>query len=63
MHFSFPVKRSLCLILTKAGQLYAKFPVIRVYEGVFSVSSVIICMWTNTDFNRNAYVSEFESVR
>jgi len=37
------------LILTKAGQLYVKFPIIRVYEGLFSVSSVILCMWTDTE--------------
>jgi len=49
MHISFHVKRSLCLILTKAGQLYVKFPIIRVYEGLFSVSSVIICMWTDIE--------------
>jgi len=62
IHISFHVKRSLYLILTKAGQLHLKFPIIRFYEGLFSVSSVIICMWTDTeiliDFNRNAYVSQ-----
>ena len=45
MHISFHVKRSLCLILTKPGQFHAKFPIIRFYEGLFSVSSVIVCMW------------------
>ena len=58
MHISFHVKKSLCLILTKAGQLHAKVPIITFYEGLFSVSSVIICMWTDTeiliDFNKNA---------
>jgi len=49
IHVSFHVKRSLYLILTKAGQLHPKFPIIRFYEGLFNVSSVIICMWTDTE--------------
>jgi len=50
MHISFHVKRSLCLILTKAGHLHAKFSIIiRFYEDLFSVSSVIVCMWTDTE--------------
>jgi hypothetical protein len=63
MHVSFHVKRSLCLILTKAGQFHLKFHVNTFYEGLFSVSSsAVVCMWIDKeiliDYNRNAYVSE-----
>jgi hypothetical protein len=41
---------------------HVKFPVIRFYEGPFSVSSAMICMWIDKeiliDYNRYAYVAE-----